>query len=545
MRKLLIINGVIYDGLGNEPFCGKIYIEDERIKKIFFEGENGEELKQIEKDKDVEIIDAGGKAVTPGFIDIHRHCDIQPFYGTDFGKVMLSQGITTTVVGNCGFSMVPVPEEEERAEEMFAFAEPVVGPACREIRTYGEYMDALDKRKLPINFASMLGSGTVKIAVKGFANTPFTEDEMEKVSGYIADALEKGAVGVSAGIMYLPECYNSTEDYARMLAPMGKYKVPLCVHIRGEGDSMVDSIKEVIEIGKKIGCPVEISHFKSCGMANWRKEIHRAISLIEEARKEGQDVTCDFYPYEGGSTALTTMVPPTFVAGDMNHALKRMGTKEGVEEFCKSLELTYDDWDNFAITLGWDRILISGVNKKSNQKFVGKMVSEATKEYGFESEGAFVAWLLHDENGKVAIINMSMCQDDIDTVAKLPYSNVISDSIYAVTDTPHPRMYGAFPKIIREYVEERHVFTMEEAVRKMTSQPAKRMGIARRGQIKEGFYADINIFDSKELKDRATFEEPTQLATGLSCCYVNGKLAWKNETICNDACGKNLRRTDR
>lgn len=542
MKKLLITNGVIYDGLGNKPFNGKIYIEDEIIKKVFREGEEETEIKEIEKE--AEIIDAQGKAVTPGFIDIHRHCDIQPFYGTDFGKVMLAQGITTTVAGNCGFSMVPVPEKEEKAEEMFAFAEPVVGPAYRGIQTYEEYLQALDGMKLPLNFASMLGSGTVKIAVKGFANTAFTEDEMEKATGYIEDALARGAVGVSAGIMYLPECYNSTEDYARMLAPMGEYKVPLCVHIRGEGDSMVDSIKEVIEIGKKVGCPVEISHFKSCGMANWRKEIHRAIALIEEARNEGQDVTCDFYPYEGGSTSLTTMVPPAFVDGDMNRALEKMGTPEGVEEFCKSLEVQYDDWDNFAITLGWDRILISGVNKKSNQKFVGKMVSEAAKEYGFESDGAFVAWLLHDEDGKVAIINMSMCQEDIDTVAKLPYSNVISDSIYAVTDTPHPRMYGAFPKVIREYVEERHVLTLEEAIRKMTSQPAARMGIARRGQIKEGFYADINIFEPKEIKDRATFEEPVHLATGISRCFINGKLAWQDEKMCNDSCGKNLRRTD-
>ena len=284
MTKILITNGVIYDGLGNKPFEGNIYIEDELIKKVFKKGEDTPELKEIEKE--AEIIDAQGKTVTPGFIDIHRHCDIQPFYGTDFGKVMLAQGITTTVAGNCGFSMVPVPEEEEKAEEMFAFAEPVVGPAYRGIHTYGEYMDALDKIKLPLNFASMIGSGTVKIAVKGFANTPFTEEEMKKASGYIEDALEKGAVGVSAGIMYLPECYNSTDDYAKMLAPMGKYKTPLCTHIRGEGDSMVDSVKEVIEIGKKVGCPVEISHFKSCGMANWRKEIHRAIALIEEARKD-------------------------------------------------------------------------------------------------------------------------------------------------------------------------------------------------------------------------------------------------------------------
>lgn len=440
--------------------------------------------------------------------------------------------------------MVPVPEDEAKAEEMFAFAEPVVGPAYRGIHTYGQYMDALDKLKLPLNFASMIGSGTVKIAVKGFSNTPFTEAEMKKASDYIEDALEKGAVGVSAGIMYLPECYNSTDDYAKMLAPMEKYHTPLCVHIRGEGDSMVDSVKEVIEIGKKVGCPVEISHFKSCGMANWRKEIHRAIELIEQARKEGQDVTCDFYPYEGGSTSLTTMVPPAFVDGDMNRALERMGTKEGVEEFCKSLEINYDDWDNFAITLGWDRILISGVHKQSNQKFVGKMVSDAAKEYGFESDGAFVAWLLHDEEGKVAIINMSMCQDDIDTVAKLPYSNVISDSIYAVTDTPHPRMYGAFPKIIREYVQERHLYTMEEAIRKMTSLPAARMSIARRGQIAEGYYADINIFDPAELKDHATFEKPVQLASGIAKCFVNGKLAWEDGKLCNDACGKNLRRTD-
>lgn len=542
MAKLLITNGVIYDGLGNAPFRGKVYIEDEVIKKVFRDGEDTAELETITQE--AEIVDAQGKTVTPGFIDIHRHCDIQPFYGTDFGKVMLAQGITTTVAGNCGFSMVPVPQDEAKAEEMFAFAEPVVGPAYRGIYTYGQYMDALDKLKLPLNFASMIGSGTVKIAVKGFSNTPFTEAEMKKASDYIEDALEKGAVGVSAGIMYLPECYNSTDDYAKMLAPMEKYHTPLCVHIRGEGDSMVDSVKEVIEIGKKVGCPVEISHFKSCGMANWRKEIHRAIELIEQARKEGQDVTCDFYPYEGGSTSLTTMVPPAFVDGDMNRALERMGTKEGVEEFCKSLEINYDDWDNFAITLGWDRILISGVHKQSNQKFVGKMVSDAAKEYGFESDGAFVAWLLHDEEGKVAIINMSMCQDDIDTVAKLPYSNVISDSIYAVTDTPHPRMYGAFPKIIREYVQERHLYTMEEAIRKMTSLPAARMSIARRGQIAEGYYADINIFDPAELKDHATFEKPVQLASGIAKCFVNGKLAWEDGKLCNDACGKNLRRTD-
>lgn len=543
MEKIFIINGLIYDGLGNDPFMGSVYIENDLIVKVFSEHEKDENMYQ-EYSKEALVIDAKGMAVTPGFIDIHRHCDIQPFYGTEFGKVMLAQGITTTVSGNCGFSMVPVPGDKKRAEEMFNFAEPVVGPVYKGIDTYKEYMHQLDKTTLPLNFASMIGSGTVKIAVKGFSNTKFTEEEMETASKYIEDALEEGAVGVSAGIMYLPECYNSTEDYEKMLKPMSKYGVPLCVHIRGEGDSLVESIKEVIEIGRKIPCPVEISHFKSCGMKNWKKEIFKAIKLIEDARSNGQDVTCDFYPYEGGSTSLTTMIPPVFVNGDMNKALEKLGTKEGIEEFCKSLEVVYEDWDNFAITLGWDRILISGVNKKENMKFVGKMVTDAAKEAGYNNVGAFVAWLLHEEDGNVAIINMSMCQEDIDVVAKLPYSNVISDSIYALTDTPHPRMYGAFSKVIREYVEERKVLSLQEAVRKMTSQPANRMGIVRRGQIIEGYYADINIFDPKKIRDHATFEEPTHLSTGISYSFINGKMVWENEKICSDSCGRNLRRTD-
>lgn len=539
MRKLIIKNGMIYDGLGNKPFLGTIYVEDDKIKKIVKQdsAEN-----DIQAGEDAEVIDAEGKAVTPGFLDMHRHCDIKPFFGTDFGKVLLAQGITTTVVGNCGFSMAPIPEDEAAAEEMFAFAEPVVGPAYRGIHTYEEYLDSLDKLKLPVNFASMIGTGTVKISVKGFSNEAFTKEEMKKAAGIIENAMKAGAVGASTGIMYLPECYNTTDEFARMLEPLGRYGGILCAHIRGEGDSLTDSVREVIEIGKKVGCPVEISHFKSCGMENWRKEIHKAIEIIENARKDGQDVTCDFYPYEGGSTSLTTMIPPVFVNGDMARALERMGTKEGVEEFCKSVGVKYDDWDNYSLTLGWDRIMISGLNKEENYKYIGKMVSEAAEEYGFESPAAFAAWLMHDEDGKVAIINMSMCQDDIDTVAKLPYSNIISDSIYAVTDTPHPRLYGAFPKIIREYVNERHLYTMEEAIRKMTSLPAARMGIENRGQIQEGFYADINIFDPAEIKDHATFQNPAQLATGIYKCFVNGKLAWENETMCDDACGRSLRK---
>lgn len=532
MSSLLIKNGLIYDGSGDKPFEASVYIEDDMIVDI---------AKELNLNADV-LIDAKGKIVTPGFIDIHRHCDVKPFNDNSFGDALLTQGITTTIVGNCGLSMTPASADPIAAKEMYDFVEPVLGPIkSNELRTYHDYMQALDHASLPVNFASMIGTGTVKTAVKGFSDTPYTPEEMETAKALIDDALNEGAAGISVGIMYIPECYSTTDEFAQLLEPVGKYNSIVTAHIRGEGDSMVDSVKEIIEIGKKTHCAVEISHFKSCGMTNWRKEIFRAIDVIEKAQKAGQLVGCDFYPYEGGSTALTTMVPPAFVKGNMDSALKRMGTSEGVKELREACSINYDDWDNFAITLGWDRIIISGVVDDSHKKYLGKTVTEAAKEFGFEDDIAFVADLLHSENGRTAIINMSMCQDDIDVVAKLPYSIVISDSIYADTNTPHPRLYGAFPKIIREYVNERHLFTLEEAIKKMTYLPAQRMCIPKRGKLTKGYYADINIFDPNKFKDNATFTKPTLFATGLDWCLINGQIALKDSHPCKEKHGQNIR----
>ncbi len=515
---MLIKNGLIYDGRGNAPYRADLRIRDGRIAQIG-EGLTGEE----------EILDAAGKAVTPGFIDIHRHCDNKPFLDMSFAVPMLAQGITTTVVGNCGISLTPCNEDPAKAQEAYDFDEPVLGPPVRGIYSYHDYMAGLEKLPLPLNMAAMIGTGNVKIAVKGFSNTPFTEEEMARARGLIEDALKEGAPGISVGIMYLPECYNSTDDYVRMLEPLGRYDSIVTAHIRGEGDSMVESVKEMIEIGRRVGCKVEISHFKSCGMKNWNREIYRAIDAINEARAAGQWVACDLYPYEGGSTALTTMLPPAFVNGDMTAALQRLGTPEGIESFRKMASVEYDDWDNFCLTLGWDRILISGVANEHNRKFLGYNVVDAAAKFGYEDAYALAGYLMHDENGRTAIINMSMCQDDIDAVVRLPYTVFISDSIYADTDTPHPRMYGSFPKVLREYVRERKLLSMEEAIRKMTSLPAERMGLAGRGAIETGYWADINVFDPEVFRDHATYESPTLLSTGLSACIVNGGIAYRDE----------------
>lgn len=531
MQSILIRGGTVYDGTGGAPFSADLLLKDGRIAAIG----------QLTADADI-CIDAAGKVVCPGFVDIHRHCDAMPFTSPTFGQVELAQGITTTVVGNCGISMTPCPASEAGAREMYDFDEAVLGPI--EVGgpiTYRDYLEALEHKPLPLNMAAMIGTGAVKITVKGFADTPYTQEELDQARALIEDAMAAGAPGVSLGIMYLPECYSSTDEFAYILEPVGRYGGVITTHIRGEGDSMVESVREVIEIARRAGCALEISHFKSCGVNNWRKDIHTAIGLIEQARAAGQDVTCDFYPYEGGSTALTTMLPPVFVAGDMTGALQRLGTPEGVEEFRRLTSVPYDDWDNFCLTLGWERIIISGVTCPEYRPMLGMTVTEAAKKFGYPDAEALAAELMHKENGKTAIINMSMCQDDIDTVAKLPYSVVISDSIYARTDTPHPRMFGAFPKVIREYVGERGLYTLAEAIHKMTGLPAARMRLAGRGVLAEGACADVLVFDPAVFRDNATFTDPAHKATGLEWCIVNGQIAIDHDRRTDAMAGSCLR----
>lgn len=530
MNSILLKNGIIYDGTGKKGFQADLLIEGDRIAKI------GRDLTEAET-----VIDVSGKVVCPGFIDIHRHCDAKPLLNCDFGRRELTQGITTAVIGNCGISLVPAPSDDMIARELYDFNEAVLGPVTLDFpRSFEEYVERLKKVPLPVNMGVMIGTGSVRVSVKGFTDQPFTRRELEQGRQLIEDALIRGALGASVGIMYLPECYTSIEEFVYLLEPLGRYHRILTAHIRGEGDSLLESVAEVIEIARRVGCALEISHFKSCGMANWRKKIKEAILLIDNARKLGQDITCDFYPYEGGSTSLTTMLPPVFVRGNMTDALRRLGTREGEEEFRKSSRIPYRDWDNYCITLGWDRIIISGVIKEKYQKMRGMTMTAAASQFGYADPEALAAEMMYEENGKTAIINMSMCQDDIDEIARLPYSGIISDAIYAETDTPHPRMFGAFPKIIREYVNERKILSLETAIYKMTGLPAKRMQIEDRGVLQEGFYADILVFDPDKFRDNANFGNPAVLSSGITCLFLNGKMVirddeWKDE-IHNGVC---------
>jgi N-acyl-D-amino-acid deacylase len=527
--KVLILNGKIIDGTGSKPYFGNLLIKDDRIALIekIDTALSREAVKEKIASFDADIvIDADQKAVAPGFIDIHRHLDLAAVFDPDFGRLELAQGITTALGGNCG--LTPYPYTKAYGEQMMAYISPVVGSAPKGTRfsDYQSYYTALEKADPLIHTGTMLGTGSVRTAVKGYEKGPYTPEEMEKAKAYIREAMEAGAFGISMGIMYIPECYSSRRELVELAKEAAKYNRILTCHMRGEGDSLVSSTEEAIQIGREAAMPVNISHFKSVGLKNWNKAIHKAIEKIEDARAAGQEVTVDFYPYTGGATTLMSMLPPDMVKFNVKDTLDELSSQRGFDRFKKEIYQDHDGWDNMVLNIGWDRIIISSLNQPANKEYMGMSLQEIADDNGIDDPADVMRELLVSEEGKVGVIQMSMSQEDVDTIAKLPYSKIISDALYDDTDSPHPRLYGAFPKAIRDYAINRRILPLETVIRKMTKMPAETFGIKGRGEIALGSYADINIFDPQVFKDMATWKRPRQKAEGLDMTFLDGRLAW-------------------
>ena len=503
--KTLIKNGLIVDGSGNEPFIGAVLIVDGVIAEI---GQM-----PFTTDDEMVLIDASGRLITPGFVDIHRHADYAALKD-GFGEIELAQGITTAVTGACG--LTPYPYTSEMSDMLM----PILGEKPFTIPSFAEYRDALTARALPINIGGMLGSVSLRAAVKGFINAPFTRTEITAARALVDEALADGALGLSLGLMYQPECFSSIDEIAEIANVAAHYDSVLTAHIRGEGDTLVKSVKEAIQIAKRAGLPLEISHFKSCGTNNWNKEIFKAIKVIETAR-EHHDITVDFYPYHGGATMLLSLLPPDFPQADWQKpkAIYEALTKE------------YQGWDNYVLSLGLERIILNALTKREHRDYNGKSFMEIYLKMGIKP-CELMSKLLTSEAGRVGIIIMSMSPDDVDTVAKLPYASVISDALYHEhSKTAHPRLFSAYPKIIREFVRERKVLTMPEAIRKMSAMPAERLKIRKRGLIKKGYFADLNVFAPEHIRDRSDFHKSGLIAEGMDYVFVNGMLAWENGKI--------------
>lgn len=508
-----IKNALICDGTGREPYPGELLVDGGTIAAA-----GPAPL----GDLDAETWDARGETVTPGFIDCHRHCDLAALYDPGFGRLELAQGITTAVMGNCG--LAPAPCAPQYRDALYGFLEPCLGaaPADSFFPLVSDFMAALKAKPHPLKLGVLAATGAVTTAVKGFGNVPFDGETMGKAEGYIRDAMEAGAWGLSCGIMYTPECYSATEDFARMARVAGEYGGYLTCHIRGEGNTLTESVGEVIEIGRRAGVGVNISHFKVTGLKNHGRGIERAIEAIEKARARGQDVTADCYPYTGGSTTILSLIPPSVLEAAGGDVCAFLGTPAGEGLLAREIGKEFPGWDNMVPSIGWERILISSAAREEYRGFIGKSFAEAAQAAGL-AESRLFCELCSGNQGKAGVIVMSMAQADVDRVLCLPWVSVISDALYGGGGMPHPRLYGAFPKFLREYAGERKLLPFGEAVRKMTSMPARRLGLRDRGVLAPGMAADILQFDPGKFTDRATWEDPKRLAQGLTRVLVDGK----------------------
>lgn len=479
--KRLIRNGVVIDGTGADGIRADVLIEQGRIARI---------APNVDCENAVEI-DAAGKIVAPGFIDMHRHCDLVPFCGEEFGALELRQGITTTAVGNCGIACVPSSAPFARAYA--DFAAPIIGSTRPDdlFRSYGAYVQALNHAQLALNMGFLAGAGAIRVSVKGFTKRPYTPMQIEHAQALVRQAMEQGAFGVSLGLMYQPECYTTAEEQVQLIRPAAQAGGLLTTHIRGEGNSLVQSVREVIDIAERAGIRLHISHLKATDIKNWRTTIFHAMDEIEHARAHGQPVTADFYPYAGGSTTIFSLIPPGIMQADNAKTLAFLATPEGKAAFRTQVASEDPHWDNMALSIGWDRIVIAGTTLAEHASYNGCSIAQLAERLGYAHESDFVCDLVVSEGGRVGIIVLSMDEQDVETVARLPYTALISDALYGSSTNPHPRLYGAFPHLLRRFVRECRTLTLPQAINKMTGLPASCLGLKNHGTLRAGAIADL------------------------------------------------------
>jgi len=503
---LVLLNGLVFDGSGSPPFKADIAISRDRIAKIG----------SIDKAEAEESFDLTGYAVAPGFIDIHNHSDLSIF-SVPTADNYIRQGVTTIVVGNCGSSPAPVTDKNRGYIE--DAARRVLGRSILRWSSFSEYLDSLSRLRKSINIATLVGHGAIRAAVMGFEDRSPSEEELDEMKRLVDEALASGAFGMSTGLMYVPGAYSSTEEIIELAKIVGKYHGLYTSHIRNEGTGLIDSVLEAIRIGLESGVSVEISHLKAAGKPNWGR-VKTALALIREYAEKGYDISADAYPYTASSTSLLSIFPAWIREGDKNSIINRLEDPKILKEIRKELEtsgLVPGRW------IEWNEITIS--TSASHKELEGRRLNEIASEWNMDPMSTAIKILLDDELSTSMIVH-GMSQEDVDLVISNPYVAIGSDGSVKQfgIGKPHPRNYGAFPRVLSLFVRKKKLLSLSEAIRKMTSLPARKLGIWDRGLIRPGMKADITVFNMYTVEDKATYEDPHQYPQGIKHVIVNGKL---------------------
>lgn len=540
---LILKNGKIIDGAGNPWYRGDIAVNDGKIAAI---------SRSIEKKAD-RVLDLQRLAVAPGFIDAHSHTD-RSIYRNKYGESALKQGITTAAVGMCGGSAAPV--SEKAAERM---------PEERRVewRTFKEFLAKVSENGTGINIAPFVGHNTIRSIVlgpegEGGERTEVTKRELRMMKKYVNEAMRIGAFGLSTGLIYAPGRNATTEEIVELCKVVAKYRGLYFTHIRNEGDTYLEAVAEAAEIGRRASVPVHMAHFKAAGRPNWGKVVP-ALKIIEEARGEGVDITCDLYPYhrsQVGTLISRLAIPgerlePEKLVEELMDETKWSARREKVIESFKAAEKMDGERKKHLNAAGVAWPYYTGmkytviVYSKSHPEYVDKTVVEVAEERRMELVDAIRDLVLED--GGTTRTAGHMNEDDVRVVLKHPISMVGTDSssIDGLPESPyapsHPRTFSSFPRILGKYIREEQLLPMEEAIRKMTSYPSQRLRLNDRGLLRPECWADIVVFNPETVNEVATFAEPNQYPVGIEYVLVNGIVSVEKGELTKVLAGKVLK----
>ncbi|MHB8883436.1 MAG: N-acyl-D-amino-acid deacylase family protein [Thermodesulfovibrionales bacterium] len=520
---ILIRDGLVYDGGLAEPSIANIAIVGDTIAYV------GSDMPAA-----ASVINAEGRAVSPGFIDAHAHSDFT-ILADPRAEGKISQGVTTEINGNCGMSAAPLfgRAVERREEDLRELGIP------ERWNTLAQYFSLVEKRSSAVNIASLAGHGNIRGSVIGYDDRKASGILLTVMKTMLSETLEQGAIGLSTGLIYPPGIYSDAEELIALARCLQPRDLIYTSHMRSEGNMLAQAVEEVILIGREAEVKVHISHIKTAGEQNWNK-ADRVIGRLHEVRKEGLRLTCDRYPYIASSTDLDAILPGWVFAGGNDEELKRLrdkDTRKRIEEEMK-LQVGRPGY--------WQKVIVASVASEGNRWMEGLNIEDIGLRLGTDSLSAFFRIII-EEKLRVGAIYLSMSADNLRKFLSLPFCMIGSDSSArsfdgpTATGKPHPRTFGTFPRLLGKYVRDEGLLTLTGAVHKATMQTADLFGLKGRGQVREGYYADLVIFDPEKISDRATFENPFQQAEGIEHVFVNGVAALSEGRLTGRLAGKVLR----
>ncbi|OEV04297.1 N-acyl-D-amino-acid deacylase family protein [Streptomyces oceani] len=517
--RILLHGGDLVDGTGAERRRADVWVEDGRISAVT------EVRPDIASDTasgtDAHRLDVSESVVFPGFIDVHAHDDLALLRpGGVEPKVM--QGVTVDVVGNCGHGCAPVATDPRMQA---SYSGPVLGrfPETLPWQSFPEYLDQLSTTGLRTNAVALVPHGALRASITGYARRPLDTRELARATRDLDEALARGAAGLSLGLMYAPGDVADQAELVALARVVAAHDGILAAHIRSEGDDIIGSLRELLDIARRSEVRVQLSHLKVVSPRN-RGRMPEILALLDAARSEGIDITADVYPYPAGSTTAAALFPGWTLSDGVPGLLASLETPAERARIITSMYQPWQQKENNFQALGAHGILLAGFQQPDNASYEGARLSEVAEKRGIDAAEC-LCQLMTEERGELTVVMFQMHEDDVATALSWPWSLIGSDGLPVQSPYTHPRMYGTFARVLSEYVRKRGLLTLEEATRRMTALPAERFRIPGRGVIRAGAAADLVVASPERIEDHATFAAPRHFPKHVRAVLVNGEFA--------------------